>query len=152
MNRVEAIQMIINRYKGAFFILSNGLTSREAAFKCHQSGSLYLLHAMGEALSVGFGIASAINNIDIIVIDGDGNSLMGSSSWVMNQYPNLKYFVLSNGVYDTTGGQDLPENINWPEWCEVIGTDNQPSDPSPNPPTPSDILKEVSFWLKEHIS
>lgn len=149
MNRAEAIQSILNRHEDAFFIFSNGLTSREAAYYCKRSGSLYMLHAMGEALSVGMGLASARPDLQIVVIDGDGNALMGSSSWVMNDFDNLEYYVLANRMFATTGGQALPEKVKWPEWSRIVPIKNKPSEPTPPPPSPEDIWKGLNPWIKK---
>ena len=149
MNRIDAIRSILAKHKDSFFIFSNGLTSREASFYCGHEGSFYMLHAMGEALSVGMGLVSANANLNVVVIDGDGNALMGASSWVMNKYPNLHHYVLENKTYETTGGQSLPEIIAWPEWCNRIPIDNADSHATPNPPYPDEIWNGVDAWLKK---
>ncbi len=56
MNRADAIRQIVNRHPGAAIIFCNGLTSREASFVADRPGNFYLLHGMGEALSVGIGL------------------------------------------------------------------------------------------------
>lgn len=148
MNRVEAIEKIYEENKNAFFILSNGLTSREAAFFLPQDNSLYLLHAMGESLSVAVGLASSNKNLNIVVIEGDGNALMGASAWNINTFKNIKYYILKNGTYCTTGSQILPEFQSLPKWCNVIEIENGSFD-TPNPPSPDIIIKNVKKYLKE---
>jgi sulfopyruvate decarboxylase subunit beta len=67
--------------------------------------------AMGKASSVALGIALAQPNTKVILFDGDGSLLMnlGSLVTVANKAPkNLYHFVMDNGVYATTGGQDVP--------------------------------------------
>ena len=80
MNRADAIRQIGNRHPAAAIIFCNGLTSREASFVAARPGNFYLLHGMGEALSVGIGLLSA----------------------------GLHYYVLDNGSYETTGSQPTP--------------------------------------------
>jgi thiamine pyrophosphate-dependent acetolactate synthase large subunit-like protein len=149
MNRVEAIRQIYQQNPEAFFVLSNGLTSREAAHHLPQDQSFYLLHAMGEALSVGIGLAKAGPDRQVVVIDGDGNALMGLSSWGLMPVANLHYYVLANGCYQTTGGQRIPELPFVPDWCRVvnISTDSQPT---PNPPPPEQIWQQVQTWLEQN--
>jgi len=148
MKRIEAIKKIYEENKGAFFILSNGLTSREAAYFFPQKNSLYLLHAMGEALSVGIGLASVRPDLKIVVIDGDGNAMMGMASWnCIGKLKNLKYYILKNNTYCTTGSQKLPEFQCLPDWCNVIEISDEKEE-TPNPPQPEEILKNVLEWLK----
>jgi len=151
MNRIEAIREIIDKHGNCAYILSNGLTSREAVHFCQNDGSFYMLHAMGEALSVGMGLASACPDLDVVVIDGDGNALMGAASWVMNKYTNLQYYVLANKTYATTGGQHLPKRVDWPEWCNKISIDDANRQATPNPPHPEAIWAEISVWLTKRI-
>jgi len=148
MNRVEAIKKIYQENKNSFFILSNGLTSREASFFLPQNNSLYLLHAMGETLSVGIGLASARKDLNVVVIDGDGNALMGMSSWSMNTFKNIKYYILKNGTYCTTGSQELPKFPCLPNWCNIINIEDSKEN-TPNPPLPGKIIFNVQNWLKE---
>jgi phosphonopyruvate decarboxylase len=67
--------------------------------------------AMGKGSSLALGIALAQPNTKVILFDGDGSLLMnlGSLVTVANKAPkNLYHFVMDNGVYATTGGQDVP--------------------------------------------
>lgn len=67
--------------------------------------------AMGKGSSVALGIALSQPDTRVILFDGDGSLLMnlGSLVTIANQAPrNLVHFVMDNGVYATTGGQDVP--------------------------------------------
>ena len=146
MSRLDALRHIFAAHPGAFFILSNGLTSREAAYFLDRPESFYLLHAMGEALSVGIGLATIRPELTVAVIDGDGNALMGLAAWSMMPAPNLVYYVLRNGCYETTGGQPVPALPFVPPWCTVI--DVAPGNHgAPNPPHPRDIWGKTRRWL-----
>src|SRR3989344_3683477 len=137
--RIESIGDILDNHPGAFVILSNGLTSREAASFLRSDRCFYLLHAMGEALSVGIGLSLALPNLKVVVIDGDGNALMGLSSWSLMPLPNLTYYVLKNRMYETTGGQAVPELPFVPKWCNVLEI-SPGKEETPNPPLP------VNMW------
>lgn len=67
--------------------------------------------AMGKASSFALGLCLAQPSTKVILFDGDGSLLMnlGSLVTVGNKGPkNLYHFVMDNGVYATTGGQDVP--------------------------------------------
>ena len=152
MNRVEAIKKIKSLHQGAIFIFSNGLTSREASNFCDDLNCFYLLHAMGEALSVGIGLASTLPDFQVVVVDGDGNALMGSSSWILNEQKNLHYYILKNGIFATTGNQKLPENISWPEYSKVLEIDKLNVINSSNPPSPTKIINKLENWINTKIN
>ena len=67
--------------------------------------------AMGKTNSFGLGVALARPDEKVIIFDGDGSLLMnlGALVTIANKAPtNLYHFVLDNGVYATTGGQEVP--------------------------------------------
>ena len=145
-NRSETIALLLAKYPNAFFVMSNGLTSREAAHFNRQNRCFYLLHAMGEALSVGIGLANALPNLQVVVIDGDGNALMGLSSWCLMPMKNLKYYILRNGCYATTGKQKIPDLPIIPNWCNVLDIEDC-NKKTPNPPQPLDIINKAKLWI-----
>ena len=145
MNRVETIKRIMNSHPKSFFVFSNGLTSREACHFLYSEQSLYLIHAMGEALSVGFGLASALPDKEFIVIEGDGSSQMGLASWNNKNLDNLKYYVLINNKHQTTGGQMINEFKVKPDWIDFIKIEDS-SHETPNPMNP--VLNAKLFMKK----
>jgi hypothetical protein len=102
---------------------------------------------MGEALSVGIGLARALPDLEVVVIDGDGNALMGLAAWSMMPVADLKYYILKNRIYETTGGQPIPDPPYIPEWCRVIEIESG-KDTTPNPPSPDVIWRNIRDWLK----
>jgi sulfopyruvate decarboxylase subunit beta len=67
--------------------------------------------AMGKGSSFALGLALAQPDTKVILFDGDGSLLMnlGSLVTIANKAPrNLYHLVMDNGVYATTGGQDVP--------------------------------------------
>ena len=67
--------------------------------------------AMGKTNSFALGVALAKPEEKVIIFDGDGSLLMnlGALVTIANKAPtNLYHFVMDNGVYATTGGQDVP--------------------------------------------
>ncbi len=67
--------------------------------------------AMGKTNSFALGVALARPEEKVIIFDGDGSLLMnlGALVTIAGKRPgNLYHFVMDNGVYATTGGQEVP--------------------------------------------
>jgi len=109
MNRLEAIQLIIDNLSGNELIVhANGAISRESFFCKDRKKNFYLLGSMGLASSVGLGIALSQPDKKVIILDGDGNILMGFGNLALIGALKPKHFIhiiLDNGVYGTTGDQ-----------------------------------------------
>ncbi|KKL62170.1 hypothetical protein LCGC14_2187890 [marine sediment metagenome] len=104
-DRAEAIKWVCGLHPGAIYVVCNAF-ARDVFETADQPNTLYLVHGMGQALAVGIGIAYARPSKQVVVIDGDGAAVMGSSMWgQLHTVENLTYYVLVNGVYETTGGQ-----------------------------------------------
>ena len=106
-----------------------------------------MLHAMGESLSVGIGLAKTRKDVNVVVIDGDGNAQMGLSSWNCEPPSNLKYYVICNGEHATTGGQLLPKFSIKPSWVNFLSFYDE-NTPTPNPPLPHEIISNFTRSLK----
>ena len=66
---------------------------------------------MGGASSIGLGLALARPDRRVIVFDGDGSLLMqlGSLATIAGAAPrNLTHLLFRNGVYHTSGAQEIP--------------------------------------------
>ena len=109
MNRLEAIQTIIkNLCGGELIVHANGAISRESFFCRDRTENFYLLGSMGLASSVGLGLALSRPSRTVIVLDGDGNILMGYGNLALIgalKPDRLIHVVLDNGAYETTGSQ-----------------------------------------------
>jgi sulfopyruvate decarboxylase subunit beta len=69
---------------------------------------------MGGASSLGLGLALAMPKRRVIVFDGDGSLLMqlGSLATIAGAAPrNLTHLVFKNGVYHTSGAQEIPGGL-----------------------------------------
>ena len=103
--RGDAVVMPVFRANGAWSQVSN------KPIRDVPIGTLDFPAAMGIGSSFALGLSLARPETKIILFDGDGSLLMnlGSLVTVGNKAPqNLYHFVLNNGVYATTGGQDTP--------------------------------------------
>lgn len=109
MNRLEAITLIVkNLWETDLVVHANGAISRESCFCKNRSRNFYLLGSMGLASSVGLGLALKNRNNRVIILDGDGNILMGLGNMAMIgalKPGNLTHIILDNHVYGTTGNQ-----------------------------------------------
>ena len=106
-DRAEAIKWVCGLHPGAIYVVCNAF-ARDVYETKDQPNNLYLVHGMGQELAVGMGIAYARPSKQVVVLAGDGCALMGSSMWgQLHTVENLTYYVLVNGVYETTGGQPI---------------------------------------------
>jgi len=100
-------------------IVGNGLLAREI-YRWHDSSNLlYLFGGMGLASSVAAGLIAggAIDSTrEVVVLEGDGNFLMGLQGAAMcaRLSAPVLHVVDVNGVYATTGGQELPSHLSSP--------------------------------------
>ena len=148
MNRIEAIKTILARHPGAAFFFSNGLTSREACAAADRPGNFYMLHGMGETLAVAIGFHQACPEIETVAVEGDGNAIMGLASVSLLPREGLYYYVLDNGIYETTGGQVRPElNFEIP-FAERIPIEEGVAG-TPNPPDPEKIKESFLTWRRQ---
>ncbi len=127
----------LNDLRGDARIIS-GLGS--STYDLHSTGdsdhNFYLWGAMGGAAMVGLGVAMAQPRVNVIVLTGDGEMLMGigSLATIGVQKPNnLSIVVLDNGHFGETGMQASHTNscVNLAgiakasgfKWAETIETD-----------------------------
>jgi sulfopyruvate decarboxylase subunit beta len=69
---------------------------------------------MGGASSLGLGLALSRPERRVLVLDGDGSLLMqlGSLATIAGARPrNLVHFLFRNGVYHTSGAQEIPGGL-----------------------------------------
>jgi len=75
-----------------------------------RDANFYLHDSMGMASSVGLGIALALPQKKVIVLDGDGGLLLNLGTLVTiaeKNPPNLVHLLFDNRCYESSGGQCL---------------------------------------------
>ena len=82
--------------------------------------------AMGHAADFALGLAIAQPKRRIIVINGDGSTLMSLGTLVtiaQRPTPNLSMIITENGTYEVTGNQPVPgaSSINYEQICRGAG-------------------------------
>lgn len=113
MNRPEALRIVDAVFADDPVVLTLGGTIREMlAVAGRKANHLYVLDAMGLPAAIGLGVALGIaddaRHESLLVVEGDGSTLMGFSalSTIGHLRPEkLVFLILDNGVYLATGGQ-----------------------------------------------
>ncbi len=113
MNRPAALRIVDEVYRDAPVVLTLGGTIREMlAVAGRKPNHLYILDAMGLPAAIGLGVALGIEgearHESLLIIEGDGSTLMGFSALSTIGYlkpKKLVLLILDNGVYLATGGQ-----------------------------------------------
>jgi phosphonopyruvate decarboxylase len=101
----------IAKHRGDAIMVTTQLAGREWGNHTQNPKlDLFMVGCMGKASSTALGLALALPERKVVVLDGDGSLLMnlGSLVTIANQKPNLIHFVFENGVYETTGSQPVP--------------------------------------------
>jgi phosphonopyruvate decarboxylase len=107
--RTEALQVILDNLQGDEAILgTTGKTGRELFTIADRPNHLYVVGGMGTASGIGFGVAQALPDRPVVVLDGDGAALMklgalATIGWY--QPKNLLHILIDNESHDSTGGQ-----------------------------------------------
>ena len=103
-----AIAEILKTLKDEPTILATGFISREGHAARDRDENFYMIGSMGQASSIGLGIALCKPKRRVVVLDGDGAVLMNLGILPMIGtlgLRNLLHIVLDNGAYASTGGQ-----------------------------------------------
>jgi len=107
MLRVDALQAIYPELEKRIVVTIMGAVAAELYTLGHRPNFFYLEHAMGLASSMGLGLALAMPQHKVIVIDGDGSLLMnlGTLSTMARYRPgNLLHIVFDNESLLSVGG------------------------------------------------
>jgi sulfopyruvate decarboxylase subunit beta len=109
MNKLDAIKALSAVISpDDLIVCCNGMIGRELYTVAERPANFYMIGSMGLGLSIGLGLALARPSRKVIVLDGDGNVLMGMSALasVGSERPaNLYHVVLDNETHASTGGQ-----------------------------------------------
>jgi sulfopyruvate decarboxylase subunit beta len=112
MNRMDALQAIVDKTVEFPVVATCAATSRELAHLSDRDNHLYLLDAMGLTASVATGLSIALESDQlrkVVAVDGDGSLLMNLGALATAGFlrPSaLLLIVLDNGTYASTA--DIP--------------------------------------------
>ncbi len=107
MLRADALETIYPDIEDKIVVTIMGAVAAELYTLGHKEHFFYLEHAMGLASSMGLGIALALPEQKVVVLDGDGSLLMnlGTLSTMARYKPgNLLHIVFDNESLLSVGG------------------------------------------------
>jgi thiamine pyrophosphate-dependent acetolactate synthase large subunit-like protein len=108
MDRRAAIGVLLRERGDLLLVTGLGSTTYDAASVADDERNFYLWGAMGGAAMVGLGLAIARGDRPVLVVTGDGDTLMGLGALAtigVQQPRNLAIAVFDNGRYAETGMQ-----------------------------------------------
>jgi sulfopyruvate decarboxylase subunit beta len=109
VNKIEAIKVFVSTLSNDDLVICcNGMIGRELYTAGDRPQTFYMIGSMGLGLSIGLGLAISRPQRRVIVLDGDGNVLMGMNALASagSERPaNMMHVVLDNHVHASTGGQ-----------------------------------------------
>jgi thiamine pyrophosphate-dependent acetolactate synthase large subunit-like protein len=108
MSLVECVSAVHAVRHEAIVITTMGAAREWQKLGKHPLDFVLVPSSMGQATSLGLGMALARPDRKVVVCNGDGSMLMnlGSLVTISAQSPaNLTVIVFDNGVYEVTGGQ-----------------------------------------------
>jgi phosphonopyruvate decarboxylase len=100
--------VVSSNVSDAVLIASTGFSGRELYAIDDRPNQLYMVGSMGCAASIGLGLSLVRPDKKIVVIDGDGATLMRMGNMAtVGAYAEHNYFhlLLDNHVHESTGGQ-----------------------------------------------
>ena len=111
IDQIELMKVIDKLRKDAVFVPTMRANVGWTQVSSNVNRDIPMGGAMGKTSSFALGMCLAQPGTKFIVYDGDGSLVMnlGSLVTIGNKSPkNMYHFVMDNGVYATTGGQDVP--------------------------------------------
>ncbi len=115
MRRAEAVRQVVAALDDAHLLVAcNGMIGREVFTARDREATFYMIGSMGLALSIGLGVAQCRPDREVVVLDGDGNVLMGAGvlATVAALAPrNLHHVVLDNEAHGSTGDQRTVSDV-----------------------------------------
>lgn len=108
MHRADAVKLLMDAVTDELVVVCNGMIGREAFTAKDREANFYMIGSMGLALSIGLGVALTRKDRRVVVLDGDGNVLMGAGvlgSAAAADARNLLHVVLDNEAHGSTGDQ-----------------------------------------------
>ena len=153
-SRSEGIGAVVENHPNAAILICNGFNARTAYWQHDRLGNLPNVAGMGGTAAIGYGMAVANPDIDIVVIDGDQNWEMSTMHIVLadsRKYPpNLYWYVLDNGMGASVG---TAESIDLPPWAEKLAriiptkADEPETFTDKRVPNPAELARRFQSWV-----
>jgi thiamine pyrophosphate-dependent acetolactate synthase large subunit-like protein len=106
MRTREAIELIARHRNDAIAVCALGMAANEWWAATKSEDSFYMHGAMGFAASFALGLAVALPQAPVWLLNADGSLCMNLGCLLTEasqRAKNLKHFVIANGVYQTVG-------------------------------------------------
>ncbi|HEY3790072.1 MAG TPA: thiamine pyrophosphate-dependent enzyme [Urbifossiella sp.] len=110
MTHREALEVVAANRGDRVVITTMGSVGLWPAFSDSPRDFHYLPSSMGQGVPFGLGLGLAKPGLGVIVLTGDGGLLMNLGCLVtaaQHRVP-LSIVLIDNGLYEVTGGQDVP--------------------------------------------
>jgi sulfopyruvate decarboxylase subunit beta len=107
MSQREALEVLAAHRKDQVVITTMSSVAIWPQFSDSPLDFAYIPSAMGHGPDLGLGLALAQPERGVVVVNGDGCTLMnlGSLVTLANHPANVYLLILDNGLYEVTGGQ-----------------------------------------------
>lgn len=110
MTRDEAMEIVVRAAKeaGAAVFSGNGYNPRTLCAVEDRPEFFYMVGSMGLCPTLAAGFSHCAQGIPVVLVEGDGNGLMGLSGWPVAAAAARGTFVhvlLDNALYESTGKQ-----------------------------------------------
>jgi sulfopyruvate decarboxylase subunit beta len=107
MTHLEALEVVAAHRGTRIVVTTMGSVGLWPALSDGPLDFAFLPSSMGQGPGLGLGLALAQPERGVIVINGDGCTLMnlGALVTIANQPANLFLLIIDNGLYEVTGGQ-----------------------------------------------
>jgi phosphonopyruvate decarboxylase len=125
-SRLDVLKTLYeNKKENTALLATTGVTGRELYEIKNDPNHFYQVGSMGCITSLGLGLALAQPKKEVLVIDGDGATLMrlGNFAALGHEKPkNLLHILLDNELHESTGGQDtLSGTVNFSQIAKATG-------------------------------
>jgi thiamine pyrophosphate-dependent acetolactate synthase large subunit-like protein len=126
IERMDLFRAVADRRTDEVVIATMTATLQWPLVSQHPLDFDFLAFGMGHASDFGLGLALAQPERSVIVFKGDGGLLMSLGSLVtLGRYgpDNLIVILLENRVYEMTGGQSLPDRVDFTGLARAAGVE-----------------------------
>lgn len=126
IERLDLFQAVADRRTDEIVVMTMTATLQWPLVSDHPLDFDFLAFGMGHASDFGMGLALARPERKTIVFKGDGGLLMSLGSLVtLGEYgpENLVVLLLENRSYEMTGGQELPDRVDFVALAHAAGVD-----------------------------
>jgi sulfopyruvate decarboxylase subunit beta len=109
MTHQQALEVLLDHRGRRIVVTTHGSVDLHVALSNTPLDFAYVPTSMGQGPALGLGLALARPDLGVIVVNGDGATLMNLGVLVtIAAHPaNLFLILIDNGVYEVTGGQPL---------------------------------------------